>query len=138
MLAIDPIKLFESGLATLCDVTWRVVCLPEQQLSRLMGRNRLGREEAQRWLAAQTGVETIHAAADIEIDNSGSIDETADQVRSLRELQCPHGQGYWFAEPLPPARAEQFLADGHCWLDLNAEVQPGSRQAEPTGGLLSP
>ena len=27
--------------------------------------------------------------------------ETADQAASLRALSCPHGQGFWFARPLP-------------------------------------
>jgi diguanylate cyclase (GGDEF)-like protein len=35
--------------------------------------------------------------------------ETADQLDWLREMQCPHGQGYWFAKPLPADAAEQLI-----------------------------
>jgi diguanylate cyclase (GGDEF)-like protein/PAS domain S-box-containing protein len=35
--------------------------------------------------------------------------ETADQARRLQQLQCPEGQGFWFAHPVEPAGAEQLL-----------------------------
>jgi diguanylate cyclase (GGDEF)-like protein/PAS domain S-box-containing protein len=35
--------------------------------------------------------------------------ETADQLDWLREMHCPHGQGYWFAKPLPADAAEQLI-----------------------------
>ncbi len=36
--------------------------------------------------------------------------ETPQQLETLRELGCPHAQGYLFARPLPPADLERLLA----------------------------
>jgi diguanylate cyclase (GGDEF)-like protein/PAS domain S-box-containing protein len=41
--------------------------------------------------------------------------ETAEQLAHLRSLGCPHGQGYWFAQPLPPEAAEELLASNARW-----------------------
>jgi diguanylate cyclase (GGDEF)-like protein/PAS domain S-box-containing protein len=41
--------------------------------------------------------------------------ETADQVDRLREMQCSHGQGYWFARPLAVDAAEQLIASSPSW-----------------------
>jgi len=41
--------------------------------------------------------------------------ETADQARRLRQLQCPEGQGFWFARPVAPAAAEKLLASTPSW-----------------------
>jgi len=41
--------------------------------------------------------------------------ETAEQVRRLRSLRCPHGQGYWFAHPLDPAAAAELIASSPSW-----------------------
>ena len=41
--------------------------------------------------------------------------ETAEQLAHLRNLGCPHGQGFWFAQPLAPEAAEELLASNACW-----------------------
>ncbi len=41
--------------------------------------------------------------------------ETAEQLAHLRHLGCPHGQGYWFAQPLPPEAAEELLVSNARW-----------------------
>ncbi len=41
--------------------------------------------------------------------------ETAEQLNQLRNLGCPHGQGFWFAQPLAPAAAEELLAANVRW-----------------------
>ncbi len=41
--------------------------------------------------------------------------ETAEQVRRLRSLHCPHGQGYWFARPLDPSAAAELIASAPSW-----------------------
>lgn len=41
--------------------------------------------------------------------------ETAEQVRRLRRLGCPHGQGFWFARPLDAAAAGELIASGPSW-----------------------
>jgi diguanylate cyclase (GGDEF)-like protein/PAS domain S-box-containing protein len=41
--------------------------------------------------------------------------ETADQVDRLRQMQCPHGQGYWFSRPLEVSAAEELIAAAPSW-----------------------
>jgi diguanylate cyclase (GGDEF)-like protein/PAS domain S-box-containing protein len=41
--------------------------------------------------------------------------ETADQVDRLRQMQCPHGQGFWFSRPLAPPAAEELIASAPTW-----------------------
>jgi diguanylate cyclase (GGDEF)-like protein/PAS domain S-box-containing protein len=41
--------------------------------------------------------------------------ETADQVDHLRKMQCPHGQGYWFARPLTAPAAEELMESSPSW-----------------------
>jgi diguanylate cyclase (GGDEF)-like protein len=41
--------------------------------------------------------------------------ETAEQAHRLKRMQCPQGQGYWFARPLTPDAAEQLLASPPTW-----------------------
>lgn len=88
---IDAVKLFESGLADLVNETWQVVCAPEKQIARLMKRNHIPFEEATHWVDAQSGAAEVHAAADVTVDNSGSLADTQRQVdrhwnRIVRQL----------------------------------------------------
>jgi diguanylate cyclase (GGDEF)-like protein/PAS domain S-box-containing protein len=41
--------------------------------------------------------------------------ETADQVDRLRQMKCPHGQGYWFSRPLTVSAAEELIASEPTW-----------------------
>jgi diguanylate cyclase (GGDEF)-like protein/PAS domain S-box-containing protein len=41
--------------------------------------------------------------------------ETADQVDRLRQMQCPHGQGFWFSRPLTPPAAAELIASAPTW-----------------------
>jgi diguanylate cyclase (GGDEF)-like protein/PAS domain S-box-containing protein len=41
--------------------------------------------------------------------------ETAEQVDRLRQMQCPHGQGFWFSRPLNVAAAEELIASSPTW-----------------------
>ncbi len=36
--------------------------------------------------------------------------ETADQLRTLRDISCPQAQGFWFAEPMSISHADGLLA----------------------------
>ncbi|HXF83097.1 MAG TPA: dephospho-CoA kinase [bacterium] len=55
----------------------------EQQISRLMARDGLSREDAERRLAAQRPVAEKAAEADWVIDNTGTIERTRSQVEAL-------------------------------------------------------
>lgn len=80
IVVIDAVKLVESGHAEHCDVVWVVTTGSENQVTRLMKRNRLDLEEARKRVAAQPSMDAKLARADRVIDNNGSLDETRVQV----------------------------------------------------------
>jgi len=53
LVAIEAVKLSDSGIRPLCDEVWLVTCAPALQEQRLIERNRIPREEANRRIAAQ-------------------------------------------------------------------------------------
>ena len=77
---IDAVKLLEGASGALCQSKWLVVCPVEQQLERLMARNRLSEEEARMRIAAQPTLENKFVLVDEIIDNGGSLEETRNQV----------------------------------------------------------
>jgi len=65
---------------------------------------------------SRTIVETIlQLAHDLGIGVVAEGVETEDQARRLRELDCPHGQGYWFARPLNIYGVDDLLASDPSW-----------------------
>jgi dephospho-CoA kinase len=87
VVAVDAVKLVQSGMSDLCDRVWLVECAPQIQLARLIGRNGLSEEEARRRIAAQPSLDPVRRRADLTIDNSGTIAETRRQVvEAWREL----------------------------------------------------
>lgn len=83
VLAVDAVKLVESGMDRLCDRVWLVVVDRERQIERLMARNRLTRPEAERRVDAQPANQSKASRADAVIDNSGSPAQTRAQVLRL-------------------------------------------------------
>ncbi len=79
-VAVDAVKLIESGMADDCDSVWLVVCDPAVQRARLMARNGLTAEDADLRLAAQPNEAERRAKADIVIDNSGDLPALERQV----------------------------------------------------------
>jgi dephospho-CoA kinase len=53
VIAVDGVKLVESGMDLLCDDVWRVTCDRSTQIVRLMNRNGVSEAEAERRIAAQ-------------------------------------------------------------------------------------
>jgi dephospho-CoA kinase len=80
VVAVDAVKLIESGMAAICDAVWLVRCEREQQLARLCARNGLSRAEAEQRIAAQPSLTDKIRFVDAVIDNSGSIERTREQV----------------------------------------------------------
>lgn len=81
VIVIEAIKLIEAGMHRACDGLWVVTCRKEQQLARLMEQRRLSEEEARQRIEAQPHQEAKLALADVVIDNSGSLEETWQQVK---------------------------------------------------------
>jgi dephospho-CoA kinase len=80
VLILDAIKLWESGMANDCDEVWVVSADREQQIARIIARNKVDRAEAERRIDAQPPQSEKIAKADVVIDNSGTLDETREQV----------------------------------------------------------
>jgi dephospho-CoA kinase len=78
-LAAVPL-LFEIKRQHLFDVTLLVIVSPEEQLKRLMVRNGLTREDAQKRIKSQMPIEQKVALADIVIDNQKTVAETETKV----------------------------------------------------------
>ena len=80
VVAVDAVKLVESGMAALCNAVWLVECSPGTQLRRLMARNGFTEDEARRRISAQPDLVAKRSIANEIIDNSGSLEETRRQV----------------------------------------------------------
>ncbi len=106
IVAIDAVKLLESSLASLCDVTWLVVCNQTVQLERLMTRNKLSREAALQRIRAQPDPKPKMRVVDAVIDNSGSLSETRRQVAEAwdRALVVRGKRGASVSSPIDGAR----------------------------------
>jgi dephospho-CoA kinase len=80
IVAIEAIRLVESGLAALCDEVWLVACDPDAQRARLAGRGD-EQADAERRIAAQDRlVDRLRPFATRVIDTSGSPAEARDGV----------------------------------------------------------
>jgi dephospho-CoA kinase len=82
VLADIPL-LFEGKMQHLFDLTMLVLAAPEEQISRLMARNGVSREEAEERLNSQMPITDKIALADIVIDNEGSISEAEKKVKQV-------------------------------------------------------
>ena len=73
LAAIDAIALFEGGLGELCDVTVAVTAPREDRVKRLMAREGIPREYAEKRLDAQHSSEWFRERCDYVLDNSGNL-----------------------------------------------------------------
>jgi dephospho-CoA kinase len=83
LIVYDAPLLFEAGAEGQVDAVLVVTVGPDQQLKRLMARNALSRSEAMARIASQMSQQEKAARADFLIDNSGSVEETRQQVKAL-------------------------------------------------------
>jgi dephospho-CoA kinase len=72
--------LFEGNMQHLFDLTMLVLIAPKEQIRRLMARNGVKKDEAEKRLNCQLPISEKIALADIVIDNKGSISETEKRV----------------------------------------------------------
>jgi dephospho-CoA kinase len=85
---VDAALMIESGGFRRFDKLVVVHCRPEAQLERLMRRNQLMREEAERRIAAQMPQAEKLRYADFAIDTSGDFEDTRRQTEAVyRELK---------------------------------------------------
>ncbi|MGG1518557.1 dephospho-CoA kinase [Paenibacillus oryzisoli] len=80
LVVVDVPLLFESGLASMFEATLVVYVPREVQLKRLIARDGLTEDQAALRLEAQMGIEEKRSLADFVIDNSGTLEQTTQQV----------------------------------------------------------
>lgn len=83
VVVVDAALLFETPLHLFLKPVVVVYADPDTQLERLIRRDGIDREEAMRKIRAQIPLEEKKKRADYVIDNSGSLDRTAQQVHDL-------------------------------------------------------
>lgn len=110
--------LFEARMDEMVDETLVVYAPPEVQKERLVKRDRIGEDDAQKRLDAQWPTERKRDRAGFVIDNAGSVEATVAQVKAVlerlrngergqKEPQAPTAAGPHpmpFHEPEPPRR----------------------------------
>jgi dephospho-CoA kinase len=74
-IVVEAIKLVEAGHAGWCDEVWLVVCAPDTQLARLVGRGMPETDARQRIAAQAASLPLWHAAATRVIETDGTLDE---------------------------------------------------------------
>lgn len=79
---LDAVKLIENGYPALCDAVWVVVCDEQEQVRRLVESRGMLVADARQRIAAQPPQAAKVAAADVVIDNSGTLAETEAQVEA--------------------------------------------------------
>lgn len=84
---IDIPLLFEQEYEDWFDQIWLVDVSKDTQLERLMARNNLSQEEAQRRIAAQLSLEEKRQRAEIVIDNNGALLATLKQVQAFLDKE---------------------------------------------------
>lgn len=85
---MDLPLLFELEYDNWFDQIWLVDVTEEAQLSRLMARNDLSQEEAEKRIAAQLSLREKRKRADVLIDNNGFLEGTQQQLRdALQKLE---------------------------------------------------
>ncbi len=82
IIAAVPL-LFEIKRQHLFDVTILIFISPEEQLKRLVARNNLNRQEAQKRINSQMPIEEKVALADIVINNQCALEETKKRVAEV-------------------------------------------------------
>jgi dephospho-CoA kinase len=85
LVVIEAIKLIESGLHRNLNAVWIVTCSREQQMERLVHQRGMSYETAIQRINAQAPIEEKLPLANVVIDNSGTVEETWQQVQLALE-----------------------------------------------------
>jgi dephospho-CoA kinase len=105
VVAIEAIKLIESGMAKECNALW-VVNVPEAvQIARLVEKRKLSEEEALQRIQAQSPQSEKTKIASVVIDNSGTFEDAWTQVQAAFTKIMPPAAATPPAAPAPSASA---------------------------------
>ncbi|WP_054957070.1 dephospho-CoA kinase [Paenibacillus dakarensis] len=89
LVVVDIPLLYESELQTLFEKVVAVYVPREKQIERLMERDKITEEQALARLNSQMDIEQKKSMADEVIDNSGTMEETSEQVDKLWSRLVP-------------------------------------------------
>jgi dephospho-CoA kinase len=84
-IVVEAVKLVEAGHAGWCDEVWLVVCEPEAQLARLIGRGMAEPDARQRIAAQAASMPLWRSAATRIVRTDGSLAEVDKKVDALLE-----------------------------------------------------
>jgi len=101
VIAIEAIKLLESGLRNYCDSIWVTNATESTQLERLMAKRKMTRSDALERIHAQSAQDIKIKAANVIINNNQSFEDTWKQVTSAWQVTLP-----WIREEELPVRKE--------------------------------
>jgi dephospho-CoA kinase len=85
---VDVPLLYETNTDKRYDAVVVVYVPAEVQIERLMGRDGVGREAAEQSLKAQMPLEEKRKKAQFVVDNSGTLQETRNQVKAVWQTLC--------------------------------------------------
>lgn len=83
VLVLDAALLLELNLKSLVDEIWLVCVAPETQFERLLKREAMTREDAGKIIRTQLPLEAKMAAADVCIDNNGTVEALRQKIQKL-------------------------------------------------------
>ena len=86
LAVLDAPLLFEAGLDRICDATIAVVAPAKARLTRIMARDGLTQEEAQRRMDAQPDLSYYQQRADYLIENDTTPQALACQVKQMESI----------------------------------------------------
>lgn len=89
LFVIDAPLLFESGLDKICDLTVAIVASREKRLERIMARDKIDLELAEKRLSSQLDEDELNRLANEVIVNDGSEEELAKAIIALAEKRGP-------------------------------------------------
>jgi dephospho-CoA kinase len=89
VIVVEAIKLLEGSLRASCDSVWVTTAPENLQLERLMRKRGMGRDEALARIHAQPPQEDKISVANVVIDNTGSFEETWQQVLAAWKQGVP-------------------------------------------------
>jgi dephospho-CoA kinase len=89
VIALEAIKLIESGLHNKCDTVWVTHAPQEIQLARLMHRRHMSEVQANQRITAQSPPEDKTETADVVIHNQKAFEDTWQQVLTAWQQLFP-------------------------------------------------
>lgn len=131
---LDYPLLFEKGYQRFCDSIWCVYLPHDLQLQRLMLRDSLTKEEAEKRISAVLSSDEKAMRSDVVIDNSGSVQFTLSTLPPLLEKELH------FAAVPRRRRSNRYLDDNQSSVDAVAapEQRPFTEDNEPLSVLNRP